>query len=132
MWLIIQEIARAQAKKASVAIPGKSARSANSFRIASFSNVTMRSMMPNSESMSAPRLRDTDESSGFVSGSRIRRTGDDGREIGSLLLISVHVVHFLMPNAPAVPSRAPEGTTRDLSLRHTLTPHRYTLSLPHA
>src|SRR5829696_8071313 len=43
-------------EKASVAIPGKSASSANSFRTPSFSKVTMRSMMPNKDSIRAPRL----------------------------------------------------------------------------
>ena len=53
-------MARAQARNASVAIPGKSASSANSFTTPSFSKVTMRSMMPNKDSIRAPRLSETE------------------------------------------------------------------------
>src|SRR5918993_5154729 len=60
MLLIIQEIARAQARNARVAIPGRRARSANSFTTPSCSNETIRSMMPNNDNMSAPRLKDTE------------------------------------------------------------------------
>src|SRR5215217_7673233 len=82
-------------------------------------STAMRSMMPNSESMSAPGSGTTPNRTCAHEAARFIATAD-AREIGSLLLISVHVVHFLMPNAPAVPSRAPEGTTRERPLRPQL------------